>query len=150
MPTFELTPQLMREIIMDHYESPRHKGAPSSSEGYAKLHAGSVNCIDDYDMYLKVVDDKVSDAMWDGVACTISSASTDILCDLLIGKDKKESDFIIDQYLAMIQGKEFDESVLDEALVFINTGRQPARIHCATMGWDTMKQLLEEVGHGGH
>ena len=29
MPTFELNPQMMREIIMDHYSNHRHKGVPT-------------------------------------------------------------------------------------------------------------------------
>jgi nitrogen fixation NifU-like protein len=34
--------------------------------------------------------------------------------------------------------------LLDEAIVFVNTGKQAARIHCATMGWTAMKELLEK------
>ena len=75
MPIFELNPQMMREIIMDHYSNPRHKGVPTG-EGYTKTHSSAVNCIDDIDIYLKSSDGKVIDAMWEGTACTISTAST--------------------------------------------------------------------------
>lgn len=143
MPTFEITPTMMREIIMDHYSSPRHKGVPSG-EGYLSLHASSQNCIDDFTVYLKEENGKVSDAMWEGVACTISHSSTDILCDQIIGKDSKEGLYMIEQYMNMIGEKDFDASVLDEAIVFLNTGKQAARIHCATMGWEAVKELLEE------
>ena len=35
MPTsFELTPQMMREIIMDHYSAPRHKMNPKDEGMY--------------------------------------------------------------------------------------------------------------------
>lgn len=142
MPTFELTPMMMREIIMDHYSSPRHKGIPTG-EGYTKLHASSTNCIDDFDLFLLMEDGKVKDAMWEGVACTISSASTDIMCDRVIGDDYKQAYYVIEQYLKMIEEKEYDDSVLDEALVFMNTGKQAARIHCATMGWTSMREMLE-------
>lgn len=143
MPTFELTPMMMREIIMDHYSSPRHKGVPAG-EGYEKLHASSTNCIDDFDLYLLVENGKVKDAKWEGVACTISSASTDIMCDRVIGDDYKTALYTIEQYLNMIEEKEYDDSVLDEALVFMNTGKQAARIHCATMGWTSMREMLEK------
>lgn len=144
MPTFELTPMMMREIIMDHYSSPRHKGVPADDLGYKKIHTDSVNCIDDFDVYLLEKDGKVVDAMWEGVACTISSASTDIMCDRVIGVSFKDALYTIKQYLSMIGEQAYDESVLDEALVFMNTGKQAARIHCATMGWDAMRELLEE------
>ncbi len=143
MPTFELTPMMMREIIMDHYSSPRHKADPVK-DGYVSVHAESTNCIDDFHVYLKEKDGIVEDALWNGVACTISTASTDILCDQVIGKSFKESKYMIEQFLNMIEEKEYDESVLDEAIVFINTGKQAARIHCATMGWTAMKDLMED------
>jgi nitrogen fixation NifU-like protein len=145
MPTsIELTPEMMREIIMDHYQNPRHKGKPSDPKKYLSLHASSTNCIDDFEVYLDFEDGKVKDALWDGVACTISTASTDILCDRILGDDAKQGHYLIEQYLAMIEEKPYDASVLDEAIVFMNTGKQAARIHCATMGWTAMKELLEK------
>lgn len=145
MPTsFELTPQMMREIIMDHYNAPRHKVAPNDEKDYKKTHSSSVNCIDDIDVYLKTEGDIVVDALWTGVACAISTASTDILCDLVIGKNEKEAQYIIDQYHHMIHEEEYDASVLDEALAFMNTSKQAARIHCATIGWDALEELIKE------
>lgn len=144
MPTFELDPMMMREIIMDHYANPRHFGVPAKPEEYEKVHADSDNCIDDFDLYLKYENGKVTDAMFNGVACTISKASTDILCDLLIGKEKEKAFYIIDQFLAMIAEKPFDQEALDEALAFKNTGRQAGRIHCATMGWTAVAEMLKK------
>jgi len=134
----------MREIIMDHYQNPRHKAKPADPKAYVSLHASSSNCIDDFDVYLAAKDGKVADALWDGVACTISSASTDILCDRVIGQSYQDAEYTIQQYLNMIEEQPYDASVLDEAIVFMNTGKQAARIHCATMGWSAMKELLEK------
>ncbi|MBQ7250291.1 MAG: SUF system NifU family Fe-S cluster assembly protein [Bacilli bacterium] len=147
MPTFELTPAMMREIIMDHYSSPRHKCDPEQ-EGYVSLHSASVNCIDDINVYLKL-DDKgiVEDARWNGVACAISTASSDILCDLLIGKNEKDALYLNEQFHKMLHEEPYDSSVLEEAMAFMNTSKQAARIHCATIGWDAMEQLLKEHRH---
>lgn len=147
MPIFELTPQMMREIIMDHYSNPRHKGVPEG-EGYEKVHTDSVNCIDDFDVYVKIEDGKVVDARWEGVACTISTASTDILCDRVIGMSPEECFGLVANFLAMIEEKPHDEDVLDEALAFKNTGKQAARIHCATMGWTALEELLKGKKNG--
>jgi nitrogen fixation NifU-like protein len=145
MPTsIEITPEMMREIIMDHYQNPRHKAKPADPKAYVSLHASSSNCIDDFDVYLAAKDGKVADALWDGVACTISSASTDILCDRVIGQSYQDAEYTIQQYLNMIEEQPYDASVLDEAIVFMNMGKQAARIHCATMGWSAMKELLEK------
>lgn len=147
MPTFEMTPLMMREIIMDHYSNPRHKGVPTDLSSYKKIHTDSVNCIDDFDVYLKTKDGIVVDAMWDGVACTISSSSTDILLDQAIGQKGEDVLKMIDNYMKMINEQPYDESVLQEALAFKNTSKQAARIHCATMGWTALKELIEEEHH---
>ncbi len=143
MPTsIEITPEMMREIIMDRLGNPRHKGKPEG-QGYDLTHSSSVNCIDDIDVYLLLDGDKVTDARWDGVSCAITTASTDILCSLLIGKTKKEADYIMEQFHKMIAEEDYDASVLDEALAFMNTSKQAARIHCALIGWDAAKEVLE-------
>ena len=144
--SFELTPEMMREIIMDHYSSPSHKASPEDASAYFSTHSSSVNCIDDIDVYLKEENGVIVDALWNGVACAISTASTDILCDLLIGKKKDDALYIIEQYKNMIMDKPYDKDVLEEALAFMNTGKQAARIHCATIGWDAFEKIIHEEG----
>ena len=138
-----LNPQMMREIIMDHYEHPRNKRDPKD-ERYSKIRMDSVSCVDDIFVFLLYENGVVKDCCFDGVACTISTASTSIMTELVIGKTYEQAQYIIDQYLHMIHEEPFDDSVLDEALVFINTAKQAARIKCATIGWNGLEKLLEE------
>ena len=145
MPTF--SNEMMREIIMDHYNDPIHKKKPSNAEEYFQIRMDSTSCIDDITVYLKVENEIIVDAKFDGVACTISTASTDIMCDLIIGKTLKEADYIFTQYVNMIYEKPFDDSVLDEALVFINTSKQAARIKCATIAWNGLEKIMKDDCH---
>ena len=138
-----LTNEMMRAIIMDHYSNPVNKKQPPK-DGYEKVHMHSDNCIDDIDVFLLVENGVVTDACFDGVACAISTSSTDIMCDLLKGKDVERAKYIIDQYHHMIHEEEFDESVLEEAIVFINTSKQAARIRCATIGWNAADEILKD------
>ena len=137
-----INPQMMREIIMDHYNNPLHKKVPENLEGYKKIRMDSDSCIDDITIYLKIDNGTILDATFDGVACTISTSSTDILCDLIIGKSLKDALYIVEQYKNMIYEKEFDDSVLDELIVFINTHKQAARIKCATLGPTGVEDIL--------
>jgi len=139
-----ISPMMMRQIIMDHYDHPQYKHTPSGDiNDYQQVHMDSTNCIDDIIVYIKLDNNKVIDACFDGVACTISTSSTDIMCGLLIGKSFEEAIYIIKQYNNMIHEEEYDDSVLDEAIVFMNTSKQAARIKCATIGWDAADQILE-------
>ena len=137
-----INPQMMREIIMDHYNNPLHKNVPQNLEGYKKIRMDSDSCIDDITIYIKIEDEKIADACFEGVACTISTSSTDILCDLIIGKSVKDALYIVEQYKNMIYEKDFDDSVLDELIVFINTHKQAARIKCATLGPSGVEDII--------
>ena len=136
-----LTNDMMRQTILDHYSNPIHKHQPKSSE-YTSVHMHSDNCIDDIDVFLLVENDVVKDACFDGIGCAISTASTDIMCELFINKDIKEVFNIIEQYLHMVHEEPFDDEVLDEAIVFINTSKQAARIRCATIGYNAALKIL--------
>ena len=138
-----MTNEMMRQIIMDHYSNPQNEYQPPK-EGYEKVHMHSDNCIDDLDIFLFVENKKIIDACFDGTACTISTSSTDIMCELLKDKDIDEGKYIIDQFQHMIHEEPFDEDALSEAIVFINTSKQAARIRCATIGWNAATEILKD------
>lgn len=142
-----LNPQMMRQIIMDHYENPQYKRTPENPELYEQVHMDSTNCVDDIIVYVLVDNGNVKEVVWDGVACTISTASTDIMCGLMIGKSYEDALYIINQYKNMIHEEPYDDSVLDEAIVFMNTSKQAARIRCATIGWDAMEEVVCKHHH---
>lgn len=133
--------ELLRQIIMDHYQYPRNHGLVND-EHYETKHMASASCIDDIEVQVRLEEGIVKDVRFDGVACTISTASTSIMGELAIGKNKKEITYLMDQYFAMIDGKEVDEEVLQEAIAFCNVGKQANRIKCATIGWRALAALM--------
>ena len=139
----EIDAQLMREIIMDHYEYPRNHSLVEDSK-YISKHMDSDSCIDDITVQADVEDGKIKDIRFDGVACTISTASTSIMTELVQGKSLDEAKQIIDNYFAMINEKDYDADLLEEAIAFKNVGKQANRINCATIGWKALKQIIDE------
>lgn len=99
-----IDPMLMRQIIMDHYDYPRNKEL-TDNEGYMSRHMASDSCIDDITVQTKISDGKIDDIRFDGVACTISTASTSIMSELLKGKTTQEAKEIMDNYFKMIDQK---------------------------------------------
>lgn len=136
-------PLVLRSIIMDHYEYPRNH-ALKEDERYLKKHMASESCIDDIHVQALIEDNKIKDICFDGVACTIATSSTSIMSELLIGKDVEGAKQINEHYRNMIDGKEYDDDILQEAVAFQNVGRQANRIHCATIGWDAIIDLINE------
>ena len=128
--------EMMREIIMDHYSNPRNF-REEKDPAYKTVYMDSTSCIDKIYVQAKI------DVCWHGIGCAISKASTSIMSELLKGKTIEQANEIIKNYLAMIHEEKYDESILDEAIVFMNTSRQAARIKCATIGWNGMNKILE-------
>lgn len=138
-----IDPMLMRQIIMDHYDYPRNKEL-TKDNGYMSRHMASDSCIDDITVQTKISDGKIDDIRFDGVACTISTASTSMMTDLLKGKTVEEAEAIIHQYFNMIDAKEYDPDVLEEAVALKNVYKQANRIKCATIGWKAIDQMIHE------
>ena len=139
-----LTNEMMRAIIMDHNNNPRNKKVPEENKGYISVHRHSDNCVDDIEVYIKEENGIITDCLWYGTACAISAASTDIMCDMARGKNKEEAMKVISNFMAMLHEEHYDEEVLDEANAFANTYKQASRIRCAMIGWDGLKELIED------
>lgn len=136
-------PMVLRQIIMDHYEYPRNHQLVED-QNYHSKHMASESCIDDITVQVLFDGETIKDIRFDGVACTIATASTSIMTELLKNKTKKEGKKIIDEYFKMIDQQSFDDNVLEEAIAFRSVGQQPNRIKCATIGWNAIAELITE------
>ncbi len=145
----EIDPMLMRQIIMDHYEYPRNRELIEDSS-YLSRHMASDSCIDDITVQSKITDGKIEDIRFDGEACTISTASTSIMSELLQGKSIEEAKEIIDNYFAMVDQRDYNPDLLEEANAFQNVGKQANRINCATIGWKAIREMVEESEDDEH
>ena len=66
------------------------------------------------------------------------------MSELLKGKTIDEANKIIENYHAMIDGKEYDEDLLEEAVCMHTVGKQANRIKCATIGWKAIEEMIKE------
>ena len=136
-------PMVVRQLIMDHYEYPRNHELFESGDYYEK-HMDSESCIDDIKVQMILEDNVIKDVRFDGVACTISTASTSIMTELLKGKTREEAQLIVTEYNKMILENEYDEELLESAIIFSNVSKQANRIKCATIGWDAAQMIIDE------
>ena len=135
--------EIKREIMLDHYNHPNNKET-IDDERYKSVHNASESCIDDITVFMLGEDGKVKDVKFDGVGCTICTASTDIMCDLIIDKTYDEAREIINEYYNMVDEKPFDEDVLEEANAFDTLYQQANRIKCGTIGIHAIEDLINE------
>lgn len=136
-------PMVLRQILMDHYEYPRNHEL-THDETYYTRHMASDSCIDDIHVEAKIENRVIKDIRFDGVACTIATAATSIMSELLMGKSIEDANHIINNYHAMIDGLEYDADLLEEAIALHTVGKQANRIKCATIGWKAMEEMIAE------
>lgn len=136
--------EIRREIILDNYQHPVHKGLIDDCS-YKKANTRSDSCIDNVEMMMKVEDDIIKDVVFDGEACAICTSATSIIIKKLIGKSINEAKEILKNYFNMINEESYDKDILGELNVFDEIYLQPARKNCALMPCKTANKIIEEV-----
>lgn len=131
---------LYRQVIMDHYKSPRNKGLTGCGK---QTHLRNPSCGDDITVEVEIENNKIKHVHHDGTGCSICCSSASVMTEVLTGKDVEEAKKIIDNYCKMIKGEEIDdEDSLEEALVYQGVAQFPARMKCATIAWKAAEELL--------
>ena len=132
---------LRRTIILDNYQNPVNRGL-IDDEGYIKVNTNNESCIDELDFMIKIEDYIIQDIRFDGEACAISTSAASIMIKTLIHKTVDEALEIINNYENMIDEKEYDGEILEEAIVYDEIYKQPNRKKCALLSWSGLKKVL--------
>ena len=134
-----------REIIMDNYQNPMHKGL-IDDDTYIKNNTKSDSCIDNIIMMMKIEDGIIKDIVFDGEACAICTSATSILIHKLIGKDITYAKNVIDNYNKMLNEEEYDKDLLGKLLVYEDLYLQPNRKNCALLPSKAVIKIIESSG----
>ena len=138
-----LDPELKKAIIMEHYQNPINRNTIEDNR-YIKVNSNSETCIDDIDLYILFEDNKIKDLHFNGEACAISTSATSIMIKLLIGKTIEEVEELITNYYNMIEEKEYNEDLLEEACCYDEIYKQQNRKGCATIPWKGIEKAINE------
>lgn len=125
---------LKRSIMLEHYQNPKNKGL-IEDETYLKINMNNESCIDEINLMVKLDGDTIKDIRFDGEACAICTSATSVMIDTLIGKDIKTAEKIIENYYNMIEEKEYDKELLQQAVIYNDIAKQPNRKKCALLPW---------------
>lgn len=135
---------LYQETILDHSKRPRnhHEMADANrwADGYNPL------CGDRLKLYLKVENDVVKEASFEGAGCAISTASASLMTESLKGKTREEALRLIDKFHTLLTTDTPATKDLGKLVVFCGVRDYPARVKCATLAWHTLKSALNGTG----
>ncbi len=119
--------ELYRELILDHYKSPRNFGALEHPD--AEAEGQNPLCGDEVAMYVELDGDTIRDVRFRGRGCAISQAATSMLTELVKGRTAAE-------VAAMPK-----EELLDEVGIPLT----PVRLKCALLGLGVLKVALHRA-----
>jgi nitrogen fixation protein NifU and related proteins len=145
---------LYREIILDHYRTPRNRGELETppavrSDGHNPL------CGDEITVFVAVEgegdDAVVRDIKVTGQGCSISQSSASMMSQAVLGKPVREVRALLRRFKTMmsIEGVDLEPGDADidlgdlEALQGVV--KFPVRIKCAVLGWNTLANALDEA-----
>ncbi len=133
------------ELIAEHARSTDNRRRLEHATIVERGHNPS--CGDEITLELEIADGKIVDAAFNGAGCAISQASTDMMIELLNGRDVDDAKRRAQLFIDMIKGKITDENLLeaelDEAATLKNISTMPARVKCATLAWHTLLTSID-------
>jgi nitrogen fixation NifU-like protein len=156
---------LYREIILDHYRSPRNRGELETppavrAEGFNPL------CGDEIVLYLALDGDRIADIKIGGQGCSISQSSASMMSAAVKGRTVAEARALLRRFKGLMSiheqslGGDGTEAEADDADstadgTEVSLGdlealqgvvKFPVRIKCATLSWNTLAEGLAEAG----
>ena len=160
--------ELYREIILDHYRSPRNRGELESPPAH-RVEGFNPLCGDEVVLSLLVEDGTLSDLKIGGSGCSISQSSASLMSAAVKGKPAREVRRLIGTFKGMMsiheaslehdgrrwrangaevgegEPEEIDLDRLGELAALQGVVKFPVRIKCATLSWNALAQGLDEV-----
>lgn len=146
---------LYREIILDHYRSPRNRGELESPpatrvEGFNPL------CGDEIVVFLDVQEGVLKNIKMTGSGCSISQSSASLMSAAVKGKTLEKVRETIATFKDLMTVKEstlahdgeapkVDLRALGELAALQGVIKFPVRIKCAALAWNTLAQGLDEL-----
>ena len=131
---------LYQEIILDHSKRPRNCRAMADANYRADGH--NPLCGDRLRLYLKVEDERVTDASFEGSGCAISTAAASLMTENLKGKTRGEALALLERFHELLTTDTPLQRDLGKLVVFCGVRDYPARVKCATLAWHTLKSAL--------
>ena len=142
---------LYQELILEHSKRPHHAGLREPFA--AEVHHVNPTCGDEVTLRVQVEGEGgtavVLDVSYDAVGCSISTASTSVLADEVIGHTVGEAMKTHEAMRAMLTSKgedPGDEHLIGDGVAFAGVARYPSRVKCALLGWMAFTDALHQAG----
>ncbi len=109
----------------NRFFNPQYFGEMKNPDGVGEV--GNPKCGDQMKVYIKVQDDKITDASFQTLGCVAAIATSDVVCEMAIGKTLQEAEDI-------------NEKQMIERLE-----KLPAvKVHCSSLAIEGLKAAIDD------
>ena len=113
------------EKVMEHFQNPRNVGEIENADGVGEI--GNPVCGDIMKLYIKVDDNRITDAKFKTFGCGAAIATSSMVTELVKGKTLEEAEKI-------------SRNTVAEAL----DGLPPVKMHCSNLAADALHKAIED------
>ncbi len=138
--------RLYQDMILEHNKSPKNFGKLDKFTHYSR--GKNPLCGDDYEIYLKIEDDKILEVGFTGVGCAISKSSASLLTTTIKNKTIAEASKFKDNFINLLTAEddEYDKDLcrneLGKLKIFEGVKEYPMRVKCATLIWRSFEDAV--------
>jgi len=141
---------LYREVILDHFRTPKNRGKVDQAN--AQADGMNTLCGDQLTMTALVSEGKVKDLRFEGHGCAISQSAASMMTELMKGKSLADIKLLAQTYKNMFGVHEKSEAPqnkysiddLGDLIALEGVKKYPVRIKCALLSANTILESLQE------
>ena len=134
--------ELYLEMVTDHAKHPRNRGKADPCDCIGT--GNNPLCGDKIVVTVRLDSETFTDVMFDGEGCAISTASADLMAEVLIGKTVDEARELFRGFHELVVG-EGTSGLPKKLAVFSGVKEFPMRVKCATLAWHTLRAALDQT-----
>mgnify|MGYP001214977358 CR=1 FL=1 len=134
--------ELYLEMVTDHAKNPRNRGRAKQVDCIGT--GTNPLCGDKIVVTLSLEGDTITDVKFDGEGCAISTASADLMAEVIRGKTIQDTRELFRGFHELVAGEGTWE-VPRKLKVFSGVRELPIRVKCATLAWHTVIAAIDGV-----
>jgi nitrogen fixation NifU-like protein len=141
MPDDVAIEELYREILLDHYRKPRHKGhldtANRAADGANPLCGDQIRVEAHVD-----ASGRIDGIAFTGQGCSISQASSSMMTEYVQGRPVPEALAAVETFQQMMLTGDAPPEEMGDIEALAGVAKFPVRVKCASLAWKTLEQAL--------
>jgi SUF system FeS assembly protein, NifU family len=136
---------IYKEVILDHYKSPRNKRELPGAE--LSCTRNNPLCGDEITVLVHEDGDTIAEVTFQGAGCSISQSSASMMTEAVTGKTVEDAMGLATSFRGMMAGEvEPDEDAFGDLVALKGVVKYPIRIKCAVLAWDVLQEALDGAG----